>query len=52
MLSKLRGRYWSQEEGLAIFLTIDRLVPHWQKRLFTRSPATAHDLLELACDRR
>ncbi len=50
--SKLRGRYWSQEEGLAIFLTIDRLVPHWQKRLFTRSPATAHDLLELACDRR
>lgn len=50
--SKLRGRYWSQEEGLAIFLTIDRLVPHWQKRLFTRSPATADDLLELACDRR
>ncbi len=49
--SKLRGRYWSQDQGLAIFLTIDRLVPHWQKRLFARSPATADDLLELACDR-
>jgi hypothetical protein len=50
--SKLRGRYWSQDEGLGIFLTIDRLVPDWQKRLFTRSPTTADDLLELACDRR
>ena len=51
VLSKLRGRFWSQEQGLAIFLTVDRLVPHWQRRLFSRSPATAEHLLALACGR-
>lgn len=51
VLSKLRGRYWSQEQGLAIFLTVDRLVPDWQRRLFSRSPATAEPLLTLACGR-
>lgn len=51
VLAKLRSRYWSQEQGLATFLTIDRLVPGWQKRLFARAPATAEDLLALSCGR-
>ena len=51
VLSKLRGRFWSQDQGLAIFLAIDRLVPDWQSRLFSRSPATAEPLLALACRR-
>jgi hypothetical protein len=49
VLSKLRGRYWSQDEGLAIFLIVDRLVPHWQRRLFGNKPDTAEKLLALAC---
>ena len=51
VLSKLRGRYWSQEQGLAIFLTVDRLVPDWRRRLFSSSPETAEPLLALACGR-
>lgn len=51
VLSKLRGSYWSQEQGLAIFLAVDRLVPDWQRLLFSRSPATAEHLLVLACGR-
>ncbi len=51
VLSKLRGSYWSQQHGLAIFLTVDRLVPHWQRRLFSRSSATAEHLLTQACER-
>lgn len=51
VLSKLRGPYWSQEEGLAIFLIVERLVPDWQQHLFSRSPATAEALLALSCGR-
>lgn len=51
VLPKFRGSSWSQEQGLAIFLTIDRLVPQWQRRLFSRSPAGAEQLLALACGR-
>ena len=51
VLPKFRGAYWSQEQGLATFLVVDRLVPEWQKRLFDRSPATAEDLLALSCGR-
>ena len=48
-LQKLRGRYWSQDEGLALFLTVDRLVPGWQRMLFAPSPVTAQNLLSRAC---
>lgn len=51
VLSKLRGPYWSQEQGLATFLVIDRLVPGWQKRLFAPRPSTAAQLLGIACGR-
>jgi hypothetical protein len=39
------GRFWSQDEGLAIFLVVDRLVPGWQARAFAPQPATALELL-------
>jgi hypothetical protein len=42
------GRQWSQDEGLAIFLVVDRLVPRWQARAFAAQPATAMELLALA----
>ena len=42
------GRYWSQDEGLALFLTIDRLVPGWQKMVFSKKSITAESLLTLA----
>lgn len=51
VLSKMRGPFWSQEQGLATFLIVDRLVPGWQARLFAPSPATAEQLLALACGR-
>jgi hypothetical protein len=41
-------RYWSQDEGLALFILIDALLPGWQTRVFTASPATPFDLLEEA----
>ena len=28
------GKYWSQEEGILLFLLIDSLVPNWQKAAF------------------
>jgi hypothetical protein len=39
------GRKWSQDEGLALFLVIDRLVPDWQARVFADQPSTALQLL-------
>lgn len=44
------GRQWSQDEGMAIFLLIDRLVPNWQARAFAAEPATAMQLLALAAN--
>ena len=42
------GRWWTQDEGLALFLTIDRLVPGWQKSAFAPKPETAEALLARA----
>ena len=39
------GRQWSQDEGLAIYLVIDRLVPGWTQRSFADQPVTALRLL-------
>jgi hypothetical protein len=39
------GKQWSQDEGLAIFLAVDRLVSGWTVRTFTAQPATALQLL-------
>ncbi|MEZ5959234.1 MAG: hypothetical protein R3C30_02250 [Hyphomonadaceae bacterium] len=42
------GTKWSQDEGLALFLVIDRLLPDWQTQAFGDNPASGRQLLELA----
>lgn len=42
------GRSWTQDEGLALFLVVDRLLPGWQKLAFARKPETAEALLNRA----
>lgn len=42
------GRRWSQDEGLAVFLVVDALVPGWQAKVFSTKPASVADLLSLA----
>jgi hypothetical protein len=39
-------KWWSQEEGFAIYLVVDRLLPGWQRLAFTRVPTTATLLLD------
>jgi hypothetical protein len=41
-------KYWSQDEGLALYLLIDALVPGWQKRTFGDTIASPFVLLEEA----
>jgi len=47
-----RGRTrWSQDEGLAVFLVIDALVPDWRDRVLKGTPATVLQLLSEASRR-
>lgn len=39
---------WTQDEGLAVFLVVNRLVPGWQKFAFAPQPELAVALLERA----
>ena len=39
---------WSQDEGLGLFLVIDRLVPGWQRDVFAANPVLAEALLARA----
>jgi hypothetical protein len=41
-------QYWSQDEGLAIFLALDAMVPDWQRMIFSADPPTSLDLLTRA----
>lgn len=41
-------RYWSQDEGLALFLVIDAMVPNWQARMFDALPPSPYTMLEEA----
>jgi len=44
-----RGRkWWSQDEGLALFLVLDRLLPDWQQRGFSEPDWRAQNLLAAA----
>lgn len=47
---KMRGhrKWWSQEEGLALFLVIDRFVPSWASEAFGSPPKLGIDLLREA----
>lgn len=42
------GRYWTQDEGLALFLVVDRLLPGWQRLAFAPQAQTAEGLLARA----
>jgi hypothetical protein len=42
------GRWWSQDEGLALVLTVDRLLPGWQQRAFRDPDWRAERLLAAA----
>ena len=50
---RMRGsrKWWSQEEGLALFIVINRFVPHWPQRAFAVRPALGIDLLREAVAR-
>jgi hypothetical protein len=41
-------RAWSQEEGLALFLLLEDLVPGWQTKIFAPEPGSPTALLENA----
>ena len=41
-------RSWSQDEGLALFLLIDAMVPNWQARMFDALPPSPYTMLEEA----
>lgn len=43
-------RWWSQDEGLALMLTVDRLLPGWQDRAFRDPDWRAERLLAAAVD--
>ena len=46
---KMKGtKWWSQTQGLGLFLVIDRFVPDWPARAFAAQPALGIDLLRLA----
>lgn len=47
---KMRGKrhWWSQEEGLGLFLVIDRFVPNWAAEAFGSNPKLGIDLLREA----
>ena len=47
-VAQMRSRWWSQEEGMAIMLIVQRLVPDWRQRAFATHPQTALQLLALA----
>jgi hypothetical protein len=47
---KMRGKrhWWSQEEGLGLFLVIDRFAPNWAAEAFAPNPKLGIDLLREA----
>ncbi len=38
--------YWSQDQGLALYMVLDALVPGWQARMFSADPPSSLALLE------
>lgn len=39
-------KYWSQDQGLALFVLLDAMVPGWQERMFDTLPPSPFALLE------
>ncbi|MFT3743233.1 MAG: hypothetical protein QM785_02960 [Pyrinomonadaceae bacterium] len=47
-LIRRSGKNWSQEEGILLFMIIDRLLPNWQRIAFGESRVSIVNLLERA----
>lgn len=43
-----RGRWWTQDEGLALFLVVDRFLPGWAQKAFAPEPVLGIELLREA----
>jgi len=50
LLARFRSsrEFWSEDQGLAMILALDALVPDWQSRLISPAPTTSFDLLTQA----
>ena len=46
------GKHWSQEEGLALFLVVDSLLPSWQEKTFGKTATSVINLLSEAVNRK
>jgi hypothetical protein len=48
--TRMRGgrRWWSQDEGLSLFLLLDRFVPDWPALAFGAEPQLGTELLRRA----
>jgi hypothetical protein len=46
------GRSWTQDEGLALFLVVDRLMPEWRAQVFGAKSIGARELLTKAIARK
>lgn len=46
------GKRWSQDEGLALLLVLDRLSPEWPAKLLAKAPTNVIQLLGAAVKRR
>lgn len=44
----IRGKVWSQDEGLALFMALDRLAPNWPSDVFAARPKSALSVLSAA----
>jgi hypothetical protein len=42
------GRFWSQQEGLFLFLLLDRFEPRWKTRVFESPPPSPFEMLRHA----
>lgn len=53
-LDRFRGgeQFWSQDQGLALFLALDALDDNWRSRFFAEPRVSSLDLLASALDRR
>jgi hypothetical protein len=43
-----RREFWSQDQGLAVILLLDQLVPNWQEHMFDTLPPSPLTMLEEA----
>ncbi len=43
-------QYWSQDQGLALYMVLDALVPDWSARMFSADPPSSIELLTRALE--